>query len=311
MFSRKASNADATCVYTALPVQVVDEGNASLETQSNPSMQSQLTTSDDSDTVRVYDFNKQETTVISKAETITDQPSTSSTSTSMESALGGAASSSSSPSDISMDASRKRERPVVLQFGPADSVPAVCSSPTMTPTRGSTPPAFRFLQPKRRLIEPSQVLSIDQDEVPEPSTTAEKPPIEDEVVHALPSVKALAQAFLLTSKRTQPQRRWRVAKHVKLVAPPDAPETPVTPETPEKPDASLKRKLMLQHAVSMAEVADESTIASDLSSLETDPSMQSEGQSNPIPIAAPASPVPVRRGFLRSNIAFFENLKFK
>ncbi|KAM8714243.1 hypothetical protein ACLKA7_014387 [Drosophila subpalustris] len=308
MFSRKASNAEATCVYTALPVQVVDECNVSLETQSNPSMQSQHTTSDDSDTVRVYDFNKQETTIISKAETITDQPSTSSTSTSMESALGGAASSSSSPSDISMDASRKRERPVVLQFGPADSVPAVCSSPTMTPTRGSTPPAFRFLQPKRRLIDPSQVLSIDEDEVPEPITTAEKPPIEDEVVHALPSVKALAQAFLLTSKRTQPQRRWRVAKHVKLVAPPDAPESP---ETPEKPDASLKRKLMLQHAVSMAEVADESTIASDLSSLETDPSMQSEGQSNPIPIAAPASPVPVRRGFLRSNIAFFENLKFK
>jgi len=160
MFSRKASK----CIYTALPVQVVDEGNASLETQSNPSMQSQITTSDDSDTVRVYDFNKQETRVIPKAETIqtTEEPSTSSTS-SMESALGGA-SSSTSPS-ISMDASRKRERPVVLQFGPGDSVPTVCSSPTVTPTRGSTPPAFRFLQPKRRLIEPSQVLSIDEDEV--------------------------------------------------------------------------------------------------------------------------------------------------
>lgn len=29
------------------------------------------------------------------------------------------------------------------------------------------------------------------------------------MVHALPSVKALAQAFLLTSKRMQPERRWR------------------------------------------------------------------------------------------------------
>lgn len=37
----------------------------------------------------------------------------------------------------------------------------------------------------------------------------EKTPIEDEVAHSMPSVKALAQAFLLTSKRTQPERRWR------------------------------------------------------------------------------------------------------
>lgn len=44
---------------------------------------------------------------------------------------------------------------------------------------------------------------------PEPITPVEKPPIEDDVVRALPSVKALAQAFLLTSKRTQPERRWR------------------------------------------------------------------------------------------------------
>lgn len=140
-----------------------NDGNAtSLETQSNPSLQSQQTTSDDSDTVRVYDFNKQETTVLKTTTEITAQPSTSSTTTtsSMESALGTPIDASSS-----IDASRKRERPVVLQFGPADTVPAVCASPTMSTSRGSTPPAFRFLQPKRRLIEPSQVLSIDEDEV--------------------------------------------------------------------------------------------------------------------------------------------------
>ncbi|EDW61532.2 uncharacterized protein M7BP isoform X13 [Drosophila virilis] len=285
---------DDKCIYTALPAQVLEAGcNASLETQSNQSLQ---TTSDDSDTVRVYDFNKQETTVIKAQE---QQPSTSSTS-SMESALSAPSSSSS------IDASRKRERPVVLQFGPADATPNVCASPTMTPTRGSTPPAFRFLQPKRRLIEPSQVLSIDDDdEMPEPAATpTEKPAVEDDVVHALPSVKALAQAFLLTSKRTQPERRWRAKtlQNAKLRASPDASEQPTSPQS---------RKHMLQRAVSIAEVADESTIASDLSSLETDPSMQSEENAMNIPIASPASPVPVRRGFLRSNIAYFENLKFK
>ncbi|XP_043947853.1 uncharacterized protein LOC108030034 isoform X8 [Drosophila biarmipes] len=279
-------------VYKALPVQVLDE---SLDSQSNPSLQSlqttATTTSDESDTVRIYDFNKQETTVI-RAAPAEQQPSTSTTS-SMESAQ------SAPPSVSSIDSSvpKKRERPVVLQFGPGDSAPTI-GSPASTPTRGSTPPAFRFLQPKRRLIDPSQVLSVDEDDVPEPTTpAAEKPVIEDEVVHAMPSVKALAQAFLLTSKHTQPQRRWRAK--VRIAAP---------PATPDKPDTSLTKRHKLEHGVSMAEVADESTIASDLSSLETDPSIHSEG--NP-PIASPASPVPVRHGFLRSNIAFFENLKFK
>lgn len=169
MFYQKAKET----LYKALPVQVVEgsEGNAtSLETQSNPSLQSQLTTSDESDTVRVYDFNKQETTVLKTTTDIQEQAistmstSTSTTTASMESALGSVPSDTSS-SSASIDASRKRERPVVLQFGPADTVPAVCASPTMSTSRGSTPPAFRFLQPKRRLIEPSQVLSIDEDEV--------------------------------------------------------------------------------------------------------------------------------------------------
>ncbi|XP_020806453.1 uncharacterized protein LOC110182647 isoform X10 [Drosophila serrata] len=281
-------------VYKALPVQVLDE---SLDSQSNLSLHSlqttTTTTSDESDTVRIYDFNKQETTVIRAAPSSEQpQPPSSTPTSSMESAQ----SASASVSSIDSSVSKKRERPVVLQFGPGDSAPTV-GSPASTPTRGSTPPAFRFLQPKRRLIDPSQVLSVDEDDVPEPTTpAAERPVIEVELGHAMPSVKALAQAFLLTSKHTQPQRRWR---QVRLAAPPDA---------PNKPGTSLPKRHRLEHAVSMAEVADESTIASDLSSLETDPSLQSEG--NP-PIASPASPVPVRHGFLRSNIAFFENLKFK
>ncbi|XP_026834935.1 mucin-17 isoform X6 [Drosophila erecta] len=280
-------------VYKATPVQVLDE---SLDSQSNPSLYSLQTTttntSDESDTVRIYDFNKQETTVI-RAAPAEQQPSDSTTS-SMESAQCALPSVSSS---IDSSVSNKRERPVVLQFGPGDSVPTI-GSPASTPTRGSTPPAFRFLQPKRRLIDPSQVLSVDEDDVPETTTpAAEKPVIEDEVAHSMPSVKALAQAFLLTSKHTQPQRRWRAK--VRIAAPPD---------TPDKPNTSLAKRHKLEHAVSMAEVADESTIASDLSSLETDPSIHSEA--NP-PVASPASPVPVRHGFLRSNIAFFENLKFK
>ncbi|XP_039486623.1 uncharacterized protein LOC120448548 isoform X10 [Drosophila santomea] len=280
-------------VYKATPVQVLDE---SLDSQSNPSLYSLQTTttntSDESNTVRIYDFNKQETTVI-RAAPAGQQPSDSTTS-SMESAQSALPSASSSNDSTG---SNKRERPVVLQFGPADSVPTI-GSPASTPTRGSTPPAFRFLQPKRRLIDPSQVLSVDEDDVPETTTpSAEKPVIEDEVAHSMPSVKALAQAFLLTSKHTQPQRRWRAK--VRIAAP---------PETPDKPNTSLAKRHKLEHAVSMAEVADESTIASDLSSLETDPSIHSE--TNP-PVASPASPVPVRHGFLRSNIAFFENLKFK
>nr|NP_001246185.1 Myosin-7a binding protein, isoform H [Drosophila melanogaster]NP_788280.1 Myosin-7a binding protein, isoform D [Drosophila melanogaster]AAO41495.1 Myosin-7a binding protein, isoform D [Drosophila melanogaster]AFH07940.1 Myosin-7a binding protein, isoform H [Drosophila melanogaster] len=284
---------ESISVYKATPVQVLDE---SLDSQSNPSLYSLQTTttntSDESDTVRIYDFNKQETTVI-RAAPAEQQPSESTTS-SMESAQGAPPSVSSS---IDSSVSQKRERPVVLQFGPGDSVPTI-GSPASTPTRGSTPPAFRFLQPKRRLIDPSQVLSVDEDDVPEPTTpAAEKPVIEDEVAHSMPSVKALAQAFLLTSKHTQPQRRWRAK--VRIAAPPD---------TPDKPNTSLAKRHKLEHAVSMAEVADESTIASDLSSLETDPSIHSEATP---PIASPASPVPVRHGFLRSNIAFFENLKFK
>ncbi|XP_034654709.1 uncharacterized protein LOC117892526 isoform X2 [Drosophila subobscura] len=283
----------AAHVYTALPAQVLDD---SLETQSNPSLhslQTTTTTSDESETVRVYDFNKQETTVI-RAAPAEQQPSSSTTS-SMESARSAPLSSSSTDASVS----KKRERPVVLQFGPSDSVPSI-GSPASTPTRGSTPPAFRFLQPKRRLIEPSQVLSVDEDDWPEPSTPgAEKPAVEDEVAHAMPSVKALAQAFLLTSKAQQAERRWR--SKVRMAA---------THDSSDKPATSLARRPKLEHAVSMAEVADESTIASDLSSLETDPSMHSDGSMNP-PIASPVSPVPVRHGFLRSNIAFFENLKFK
>ena len=38
-----------------------------------------------------------------------------------------------------------------------------CSNTTM-PMRGSTPTAFKFLQPKRRLLEPSQILSTDETE---------------------------------------------------------------------------------------------------------------------------------------------------
>ncbi|XP_068146926.1 mucin-2 isoform X2 [Drosophila tropicalis] len=292
-------------VYKALPAQILEDANSpspspSVETQSNPSLAT-TTTSEDSDTVRIYDFNKQETTVIKQQSTVEQTVETVESST---------YSTSSSYSIDSSVVAKKRERPVVLQFGPGDSAPTI-GSPMGTPTRGSTPPAFRFLQPKRRLIEPSQVLSIDQDDqddnVREPSTPlADKPAVEDDVVHALPSVKALAQAFLLTSKHTQPQRRWR-ARHVRVAASASAPETPDKPAV--SPSSNLSRKHRLEHAVSMAEVADESTIASDLSSLETDSSIPSEGGNAFVPPTA--SPVPVRRGFLRSNIAFFENLKFK
>lgn len=56
--------------------------------------------------------------------------------------------------------SHVKERPTSLAFSKSES----CGNVIITPTRGSTPTAFKFLQPKRKLLEPNQVLSVDEDE---------------------------------------------------------------------------------------------------------------------------------------------------
>lgn len=65
----------------------------------------------------------------------------------------------------------RKARPTELAISGAIGDPAitlglagVITSP-YTPTRGSTPTAFKFLQPKRKLIEPNQVLSVDEDDM--------------------------------------------------------------------------------------------------------------------------------------------------
>ncbi|TMW41030.1 hypothetical protein DOY81_013890, partial [Sarcophaga bullata] len=173
-----------------------------------------------------------------------------------------------------------------------------CSNTSM-PMRGSTPTAFKFLQPKRRLLEPSQILSTDENEENIVTTTQEKPVIEEEVAKALPSVKALARAFLMTTNTTQPEKLWlRKARTVSQSSKKKA-----------IPTRSLDPHLNLEEDV---------TITSDLSSLETDSaSIQKEpdltNPSNTTTSAATSdiNPLPVRQGVLKSNIAFFENLKNK
>ncbi|EDW35021.1 GL20019 [Drosophila persimilis] len=99
----KEQESVAANVYTALPAQVFDD---LLETQSNPSLhslQTTTTTSDESETVRVYDFNKQETTVIRPAPA--EQQPSSSTTSSMESAQSASVSSSSIDASVSKSVS--------------------------------------------------------------------------------------------------------------------------------------------------------------------------------------------------------------
>lgn len=143
-------------LYKAIPAQVVEDSTTSslsFDTMSQQSLQSGgATTSDDSDTIKIYNFKKQETTTISreakeevaklalKEETIKtdeknvekEQPETA------------------------------KERPTNLNLNRQESTMPVGTG--TTPTRGSTPPAFKFLQPKRKLLDPSQVLSFDEDD---------------------------------------------------------------------------------------------------------------------------------------------------
>lgn len=96
------------------------------------------TTSDDSDTIKIYNFKKQETTVIKETK---EKPNEEMTGAKKE-----------------VSTAATKERPTALSFSRTESATVT------TPTRGSTPEAFKFLQPKRKLLDPSQVLSLDEDE---------------------------------------------------------------------------------------------------------------------------------------------------
>ncbi|XP_050327317.1 titin [Bactrocera neohumeralis] len=292
-------------VYLALPAQVVEE-SASFETLSNQSMNSvNTTTSDDSDTIRIYDFKKQTTVIVHND----DKPSTTDiTMTTSDSVEPFPATTECALTKDALAKSKKIDeykelypREILLEAKPAET----CVS-TLAP--GPTPKAFKFLQPKRRLIDPSQVLPLEEEA--HGLSVGEKAVVEEEVAQVMPSVKALAQAFLLSSNKcSQAEKRWkkgiqkRPSTAVKLNNPPTA---------------------QTENMVTAPEMTEDATIASDLSSLETDPSANMDILTNKTKTSSPertayyednnnkSTTNMLRRvSMLKSNIAFFENLKFK
>ncbi|XP_037895879.1 uncharacterized protein LOC119641360 isoform X3 [Glossina fuscipes] len=281
------SNDHQDVLYKAVPAQVTvaDDIGSSIENISQKSPKSANTsTSDDTDTVRIYDFKKQETIKVRSEVT----PQRSEEEKGKENAMPTA------------------DRAKQLNFNRSESV-----------GRGSTPSAFKFLQPKRRLIDPSHVMSLDEDERPLVSPMVDKPVIEKEVAEALPSVKALAKAFLLSSSASQTSQTEK----------PDTKKAKISPPLVQKKSIGPGKLSSRQEA----DTNEDATITSDLSSLDTDPSIveitkdqECEAINNstattttiPAPSAIKSCPsntntVPVREGVLKNNIAFFENLKFK
>ncbi|XP_065370572.1 uncharacterized protein M7BP isoform X2 [Calliphora vicina] len=274
-------------LYKAIPAQVVENNSSSTDVMSPLSGEMEgntTTTSDDSDTIKMYDFKTQQETI--KDTTITHRE------------------------QARVDEINSKERPSSLAFSRSESGVNI-----VTPTRGSTPMAFKFLQPKRKLLEPNQVLSVEENEPQIVSSPSEKPVIEAEVAKALPSVKALARAFLMTTKASQPEKIWlRKARTLS--------------QGGNKRSYSPKRSLDHLMKSERSKPEDDITITSDLSSLETDSSSigieiattsdvstigisSTNDPSLPTDTGSNISPVPVRQGVLKNNIAFFENLKNK
>uniref|UniRef100_A0A0K8VDF5 Uncharacterized protein n=3 Tax=Bactrocera latifrons TaxID=174628 RepID=A0A0K8VDF5_BACLA len=253
------------------------------------------TTSDDSDTIRIYDFKKQTTVIVHND----DKPSTTditiTTSDSVE------------PKDALAKSKKIYKckelypREILLEAKPAET----CVS-TLAP--GPTPKAFKFLQPKRRLIDPSQLLPLEEEA--HRLSFGEKAVVEEEVAQVMPSVKALAQAFLLSSNKcSQAEKRWK--KGIQKM-----------PSTAVKLNNPLTTQT--ENMVTAPEMTEDATIASDLSSLETDPSANMDILTNKTKTSSPEGTANCednskknttnmlrRVSMLKSNIAFFENLKFK
>ncbi|XP_054741086.1 uncharacterized protein LOC129246358 [Anastrepha obliqua] len=318
-------------VYQALPAQVVEE-NTSIETLSNQSMQSvNTTTSDDSDTVRIYNFKEQKTIVVRNGDkastTVTTKltPETSSEPT-LQVTVPLSPTLEDAPrcpiSEQAAECEPRQPTESTLEANINSSSVTVNRTP-ITPTRGSTPMAFKFLQPKRKLIDPSQVLSLDEGaDALSIFSANEKAVVEEEVAQVMPSVKALAQAFILSSsKYTIAEKRWK--KGVQNM-----------PSVPSKPIFKQEAMQKTEASTSIAEIAEDATIASDLSSLETDPPTNKDlvtvkptddlSPITPSPTNSPTSDLAAkvegnksatnalrRISMLKSNIAFFENLRFK
>jgi len=149
-----------------------------------------------------------------------------------------------------------------------------------------TPQSFKFLHPKRKIIEPSQILT--QEQYTTPPETPDKIVIEEEIVHTLPSVKALAKAFLLTQGKLSDVHNSNVRPKSLIV------ET--TSDKFETKDQIIKT---ISHE----------NLATPIEKVSNDTIKQDENQNNITISERPLSPVLLTTGKLKDNIAFFENLK--
>uniref|UniRef100_A0A0A1WFC4 ATPase family AAA domain-containing protein 5 n=1 Tax=Zeugodacus cucurbitae TaxID=28588 RepID=A0A0A1WFC4_ZEUCU len=249
------------------------------------------TNSDDSDTIRIYDFKNQTTVVVhNEGKPLTGTDTT---------------------------AIKFRQKTVepfqdtATNFTPIKYTCKVScqNADVSTPTLGPTPNAFKFLQPKRRIIDPSQMLPLNEEA--QVLSFGEKSVVEEEVAQVMPSVKALAQAFLLSSNKcSQAEKRWK--KGIQKM-----PSTSIQFSNPPE--------TYTENIVKVPEKTEDTTISSDLSSLETDPSINVDISTNKTS-RSPSTERTVnneennnknttnmlrRVSMLKSNIAFFENLKFK
>ncbi|XP_055844422.1 titin [Episyrphus balteatus] len=316
----KQSKVDAD-IYLATPVHVIEdipeafaEKNATIQSigttitsltteavsklssdSSSVLTNASLTPSEDSDTIRIYDLKKQETRLVKETTHTTTIT-------------------------VAKSPDEKKVRPTELDITPTLAPPIATIS-----SKSSTPTSFKFLQPKRKLINPSQVLSIDLDTTPITPCTPEKPVIEAEVAHAMPSVKALAKAFLMTSTTSTSENKWRKVSVLNRLQGPEAgishsfvkaragAKSPLqffklTTQTAAAASTSKVTQKQLEPMVpdTTSQGSEDATIASDLSSLETDPPSRIDGDTED-----ENQERVVLSGCLRNNIAFFENLKNK
>nr|XP_036223328.1 uncharacterized protein LOC106614091 isoform X5 [Bactrocera oleae] len=291
-------------VCLALPAQVGEE------TLSNQSMISvNTTTSDDSDTICIYNFKNQSAAIVhNENKPLTTDTTDTTVTTTSNSVEPFPATTKCVFTKDALAKSKKSDEYEVLcprELLLETKATETCVS-TLAP--GPTPKAFKFLQPKRRLIDPSQVLPLDEEV--HGLSFGEKAVVEKEVAQVMPSVKALAQAFLLSSNKcSQAEKRWK--KGIQKM-----PSTAIKLNQP--PTAHT------ENMVTAPEMTEDATIASDLSSLDTDPSINMGSLSNKTKTSSLERTVNYednnnkntsnmlrRVSMLKSNIAFFENLKFK
>ncbi|XP_055374484.1 extracellular matrix-binding protein ebh-like [Condylostylus longicornis] len=272
-------------IFSAKLIQIVDSTDEEqcknvneLRADSSPSdisLTNSLSLSEDSDTLRIYNLNKQETTLITKENQSKQQYG-------MIEELEQNNNMTRTPPNTPITPTTTplptpKTRPNELKLSSASS-----QSPCKTgkTAMALTPQTFKFLHPKRKIIEPSQIMT--QEQYSTPPETPDKPVIEEDVVNSLPSVKALARAFLLTSGAT--------------TIPDDISTMSLTEPNNNEIKIECRKKSPLEESSSVP--VQEPSVKQ----------IYDGNQNNLKNLERPISPV-LKPGKLKDNIAFFENLK--